>query len=91
MACDRNQSPVDHKVPAIFQICEFAEAGGLLSYGGIETGHLGGLYTERILRGERPANLPVLQATKAELFINIKTAKALGYLSQPRSSSAPTR
>jgi putative ABC transport system substrate-binding protein len=59
---------------------KFAEAGGLVSYGGnySETSRQGGLYTERILRGERPENLPVLQATKAELFINMKTAKTLG-------------
>ena len=71
---------VRHRVPAIFQYREFADAGGLISYGGNlnETAHLGGLYTGRILRGERPANLPVLQATKTELFINLKTAKALG-------------
>ena len=71
---------VRHKVPAIFQFREFADAGGLISYGGNynETARLTGLYAGRILRGEKPANLPVLQATKAELFINLKTAKALG-------------
>jgi putative tryptophan/tyrosine transport system substrate-binding protein len=71
---------VRHKVPTIFQFREFAEAGGLVSYGGnfSETSRQGGLYTGRILRGERPENLPVLQATKAELFINMKTARTLG-------------
>jgi putative ABC transport system substrate-binding protein len=69
-----------HAVPAIFQSREFAAAGGLLSYGGniSETHHLAGVYTGRILRGEKPADLPVIQGTKAELIINLKTAKALG-------------
>jgi putative ABC transport system substrate-binding protein len=71
---------VRRKVPAIFQFREFAEAGGLVSYGGNynEGGSLAGVYTGRILRGERPATLPIQQATKAELFINMKTAKTLG-------------
>jgi putative ABC transport system substrate-binding protein len=69
-----------HAVPAIFQSREFAAAGGLLSYGGniSETHHLAGVYTGRILKGEKPADLPVIQGTKAELIINLKTAKALG-------------
>ena len=71
---------VRHKIPTIFQFREFAEAGGLVSYGGnfSETSREGGLYAGRILRGEKPENLPVLQATKAELFINMKTARTLG-------------
>jgi putative ABC transport system substrate-binding protein len=69
-----------HAVPAIFQYRAFAEAGGLMSYGGSVTDsyRLSGLYTGRVLKGEKPADLPVQQATKVELIINLKTAKALG-------------
>jgi putative ABC transport system substrate-binding protein len=69
-----------HRVPAIFQYRDFAVAGGLITYGGSRAEsyrHLG-LYAARILKGEKPADLPVLQATKVELVINLKTAKALG-------------
>jgi putative tryptophan/tyrosine transport system substrate-binding protein len=71
---------VRHAVPAIFQYREFAAAGGLLSYGSDAAAsyHLAGIYTGRILRGEKPAELPVEQATKVQLYINLKTAKALG-------------
>ena len=69
-----------HAVPTIYQDREFAVAGGLLSYGTdpTETYRLAGIYTGRVLKGDKPADLPVQQATKVELFINLKTAKTLG-------------
>ena len=69
-----------HAMPAIFQFRAFAAAGGLMSYGGslADLYHRSGVYTGRVLNGEKPGDLPVQQSTKAELIINLKTAKALG-------------
>jgi putative tryptophan/tyrosine transport system substrate-binding protein len=71
---------VRHRVPSIHQYREYAEAGGLMGYG-TETSDLSrqvGVYTGRILKGEKPADMPVQQATKVELSINLKTARMLG-------------
>ena len=71
---------VRHAVPAASEHREFAAAGGLLSYGASlsEAYRLAGVYAARVLKGEKPGDLPVQQATKVELFLNLKTAKALG-------------
>jgi putative ABC transport system substrate-binding protein len=69
-----------HAVPTIYQYRNFAAAGGVMSYGGSITDayRLVGVYAGRIVKGEKPTDLPVQQATKIELIINMKTAKALG-------------
>jgi ABC-type uncharacterized transport system substrate-binding protein len=80
---------VRHAVPAIYQWRSFPAAGGLMSYGSdiLDSYRLAGVYTGRVLKGENPAELPVVQATKFELVINLKTAKTLG-ISVPPSMQA---
>jgi ABC-type uncharacterized transport system substrate-binding protein len=74
-----------HAVPTIYQSRDFAVVGGLLGYGTDfrETYRLAGNYTGRVLKGEKPADLPVQQATKVEFYLNLKTAKALGITVPP--------
>ena len=76
---------VMHRVPAIFRFREFAAAGGLMSYGSSLTDayRLAGVYAGRILKGDKPAELPVQQSTKVELFVNLKTAKSLSLTVPP--------
>jgi putative tryptophan/tyrosine transport system substrate-binding protein len=71
---------VRHAVPAITQSRDFTIAGGLMSYGGdfVQSHRQAGVYTGRVLRGERPSDLPVQRVTKLELFINLKTAQSFG-------------
>ena len=71
---------VRHAIPAIFQFREFAAAGGLMSYGTslADAYYHAGVYTGLVLKGAKPADLPVMQSTKFEFIINMKTAKALG-------------
>jgi putative ABC transport system substrate-binding protein len=74
------QQALRHRVPAIYQSREFAVAGGVMSYGGslADGFRLVGLYTGRILKGEKPADLPVVQVSKVELIVNLRVAKTLG-------------
>ena len=74
-----------HKLPAVYQERNYAAAGGLISYGSdtLDLWRRAAGYVDRILKGEKPADLPVQQPTRVELAVNLKTAKALGLIVPP--------
>ena len=84
---------VRHRLPAIYPFRYFPAYGGLMSYGidTIDVNRRAASYVDRILKGEKPSDLPVQAPTKFELVINLKTAKALGLAVPPTLSRRPTR
>ena len=82
-----------YKMPVMYEWSEFAAAGGLISYSTVrdDTSLQAGIYVGRILNGAKPADLPIIQSTRFELVINLRTAKHLVLRSCPRCSPAPTR
>jgi putative ABC transport system substrate-binding protein len=81
-----------HAIPAIYELREYAEVGGLMSYGTnlADIYRLVGNYTGRILKGDKPADMPVQQATKFEFVINLKLRRRLGLQYRPGFPRAPT-
>ena len=71
---------IEHRLPTMHEVRPFVEVGGLMAYGAnpLERGHRSAAYVDKILKGARPGDLPIEQATRFPLIINLKTAKALG-------------